>query len=120
MLFRSVSQSRYRMSKEEIDVEVRKLKRALRDASILEDIAEGKRPLRGGLQRDQMDAEERARHKQIKEALKDLPIDEEADEREHKSALDAIERRLENQIEDLQREIDTGAGCEGKERSSTP
>ena len=89
------------MSKEEIDVEVRKLKRALRDASILEDISQGKRPLRSGLQRDQMDAEERARQKQIKEALKDLPIDEEADEREQKSALDAIERRLENQNRDI-------------------
>lgn len=96
------------LNQEEIEVEIRRLKRIGRDLSKLEDIAEGKRPKRSGLQRDKLDAEERALQKQVKEGLKTLPMDVETQEKELRTSLDAIERRLENQIEDLQREIDKG------------
>lgn len=94
------------MSKDEIDAKIRRMKRMGRDLSILEDIQEQKRPLRSGLQRDKLDAEERAMKKRIREAMKELPVDEEAQERELKSALDAAKTRVRNRIEDLQREIE--------------
>ena len=94
------------MSRDEIDARIRRMKRMGRDISALEDIESGKRPLRSGLQRDKMDADERAIKKRIREAMKELPIDQEAQEREMKSALDAAKTRVRNRIEDIQREIE--------------
>lgn len=96
------------LNQEEVETEIRRLKRIGRDVSKLEDIEQGKRPKRSGLQRDTLTAEERALQKQVKEGLKTLPMDVETQEKELRTSLDQIERRLENQIEDLQREIDTG------------
>jgi hypothetical protein len=97
------------MSKEDIEVKIRKIKRLQKAISQLEDIAQGKRPLRSGLQRDPLDAEERAIQKEVKERMKELPADEETAARELKTALDAVKSRLKNAIEDIQREIDTRA-----------
>ena len=96
------------LSQEEIEIEIRKIKRAQRIMSALEDIAQKKRPLRSGLQRDVLGTEERALQKQLKEAMKTLPVDLELEAKNLKTSLDAIERRLLNQIADLQREIDLG------------
>jgi hypothetical protein len=96
------------LSQEEVDVKLRKMKRLGKLISQLEDIQEKKRPLRTGQQRDKLDAEERAKMKEVREAMKELPMDEETIERELKTALDATKSRLRNQIEDLQREIDKG------------
>lgn len=106
-------------SQEDIDIEIRKIKRAQRIISALEDIANKKRPLRSGLQRDKLDAEERALQKQLKEALKTLPPDTELEAKQLKTTLDVIEKRLLNQIEDLQREIDTSSRAI-KERKEIP
>jgi len=95
------------LNKDELSEEVRRIKRIGRIVSALEDIAEKKRPLRSGLQRDKMDAEERALNKELREAMKDLPVDAEAQARELRTALDAAKTRARNRIEDLQREIDT-------------
>jgi hypothetical protein len=96
------------MSRDEIDSQIRKIKRIGKLISGLEDVKNKKRPLRSGLQRDKLDAEERALSKQLKEEMKDLPLDEETESRQLKTSLDAIKARLRNQIEDLNREIETG------------
>ena len=96
------------MSKEQIDVDIRRMKRIGKLISGIEDVQNKKRPLRSGLQRDKLDAEERAMQKQLKELMKDLPIEEAELEKQWKSALETIKTRLKNSIEDLQRRIDTG------------
>ena len=95
------------LNKDELSAEVRRIKRIGRIVSALEDVANKKRPLRSGLQRDKLDAEERALNKELREAMKDLPVDAEAQARELRTALDAAKTRARNRIEDLQREIDT-------------
>jgi len=97
-----------KMTKDDISVEVRRLRRVGRLISALEDVADKKRPLRSGLQRDKMTAEERSLQKQLKEEMKGLPMDEETLVSEQRTALDAAKKRLENQIEDLEREIELG------------
>lgn len=95
-------------SKEEIEIEIRKMKRMMRLTSALEDVRKRKRPLRSGLQRDKLDAEERGLMKELREAMKDLPMDEETQAREQKTMLDTQKQSIQNQIEDLEREIATG------------
>ena len=94
-------------SNEPDDVTVRKIKRMGRYLSALEDIENGIRPERSGLQRDKIDAEEREKLKEIREGLKGLPLNDADLSQKLKTAQDAIETRLNNEIEDLQREIDT-------------
>lgn len=96
------------MSKDEIDIQIRKIKRVGKLISGLEDVSNKKRPLRSGLQRDKLDAEERALNKQLKEAMRDLPLDADTEARQLKTSLDAVKSRLNNQIEDLNREMETG------------
>ena len=103
-------------NKEEIEVTIRKQKRIGRIISALEDIKEKKRPLRSGLQRDKLDAEERQLNKELKEAMKELPMDAETEAKQLKTSLDAVKQRLQNQIEDLNREIETGEKTPVSER----
>lgn len=95
------------MKQDEVSKTLRRLKRIGTTISKLEDVRNKKRPLRSGLQRDKLDAEERSLQKQLREEMKDLPVDEETEARELKTALDAAKNRLRNQIEDLEREIET-------------
>jgi hypothetical protein len=96
------------LSKDEILASIRKIKRIGRIVSALEDVNNKKRPLRSGLQRDKLDAQERALNKELRELMKELPIDAELEAKQQKTALDATKQRITNQIEDLQREIDKG------------
>lgn len=96
------------LNQDEIRAEIRKIKRIGRIISALEDVNEKKRPLRSGIQRDKLDADERALNKELREAMKELPIDEELEAEQQKNATDAAKTRIQNQIEDLQREIDRG------------
>lgn len=96
------------LSQDEIDVEIRKMKRIGRLISAIEDVRKGKRPSRSGLQRDKPDAQERAMRKDLNEMMKDLPMDEADIQKQWETALGAIKSRLKNAIEDLQRRIDTG------------
>lgn len=96
------------VNKEQIAMEIRKMKRIGRILSGLEDIAEKKRPLRSGMQRDTLDAQERALQKELREAMKELPPDAALEAEQQKTATDALKRRLKNQIEDLEREISKG------------
>jgi len=94
-------------NQEEIEKEIRQIKFVGKYLSALEDIAQKKRPLKSGAQRDKLTAEQRQKLKEIREAMKDLPIDLETQESQLKTALDAAKSRVRNRIEDLQREIDT-------------
>lgn len=96
------------MSQEEIDVEIRGLKRMGRLLSQLEDVENKKRPLRSGLQRDKLSDEERRLNKELREAIKDLPVDPVEENRVWKTALDRVKSRLKNQIIDLEDQIKNG------------
>jgi len=96
------------LSKDEVDVQIRKMKNIGRIVSALEDVANKKRPVKSGAQRDKMDAQERALRKQLREAMKDLPMDEATIESQLKTELDRRKAYVKNRIEDLQREIERG------------
>lgn len=96
------------MSQEEIDVDIRKMKRIGKMISQMEDIQDKIRPMKSGLQRDKLTAQERKMQREINEALKDLPMDADQEANLWKSALDKIKTRLTNQITDLENQIKTG------------
>lgn len=96
------------LSKEEIDVKVRELKRIGRLVSSLEDVQNKLRPLRSGVQRDKLTDQERRMQREIKEAMKDLPVDQAELDKEWATALDAVKSRLKNQIVDLEEQIKSG------------
>lgn len=96
------------LSKEEIDVRLRGMKRVGKMISSLEDIQNKKRPLRSGLQRDKLSDQERKMLRDIKDAMKDLPVDEAEEAKSWKTTLDTIKSRLKNQIADLNKQIETG------------
>jgi len=93
--------------RDEIDIKIGKMKRIGRLISALEDVKEKKRPLKSGVQREKIDAEERALAKTLREAMKELPMDLETQEKQLKTILESTKQRLRNQIEDLNREIST-------------
>jgi hypothetical protein len=96
------------LSQEDIDVRIRKMKRLGKLISQLEDVRNKIRPLRSGMQRDVMEAEERSLAKEVKELMKDLPIDDTTHERQLKTSLETAKTRIKNQIEDLTKQIKTG------------
>lgn len=96
------------LSKDEINVQLREMKRLGRLISSLEDVQNKKRPLRSGLQRDKLTDQERKLQREIKEEMKNLPIDEAEVEKSWRNALDAVKSRLRNQITDLEAQIKTG------------
>lgn len=99
---------RKNLSKEEIDVKIREFKRVGRLVSALEDVQNKIRPLKSGLQRDKLTDQERRMQRELREAMKDLPIDQEQVDAEMRTALDAVKTRLKNQIADIQNQIETG------------
>lgn len=96
------------LSKNEIDVKIREIKRVGKLISALEDVQNKIRPLRSGLQRDKLTDEERRMQKQLRNEMKDLPVDDVETERQWRTALDAVKSRLKNQIADLENQIETG------------
>ena len=95
-------------SKDEVSVRLRKIKDIGRIVSAIEDIEQKKRPLRSGQQMDKLDAEQRAKRRELREALKTLPIEDADLDRQIKTQLDTAKQRLQNQIEDLERQIESG------------
>jgi hypothetical protein len=94
------------MNQDEISAKIRRMRDIGRTISAIEDVEQKKRPLRSGLQRDKLNAEQRGLKKKLRELMKDLPLDTETQQRELKTALDAAKTRTQNRIEDLQREIE--------------
>lgn len=93
------------LNKEQVEADIRKMKRIGRVVSGIEDVQNKMRPLRSGQQRDKLSAEERALNKQLRELMKDLPESEADLENQLSSQLDRAKSRTQNRIEDLQREI---------------
>lgn len=103
------------LNKEEIEVEIRKMKRLGKIISGLEDVRNKMRPLRSGLQRDKLSAEERMKMKELTNEMKLLPKEKADLDKEWRSALDAIKSRLNNQIEELESQIAKGEKSPKKE-----
>lgn len=101
-----------KLSQEELDVEIRKMNRELRDLSALDFIESGERPLKSGFQRDKLSLEERARQKDIRKKIREKGVELEKTQRtpeeQYASALDSVKTRLKNRIEDLTKQIAEG------------
>ncbi len=101
----------YKMSQEEIQVEMREARRQMRLISALEDAEAGQPPLHSGLQRDPVSDTVRDLQHQVKEAMKASGIDSQSTrtpEEQWKTSLDAAKTRLRNQIHDITEQIKTG------------
>lgn len=108
---------RSKLSKDEIDVALRKMKRMGKALSALADVRKKKKPLRSGRERDKLTQQEREIQREINELLKDIPQSDAELESEWKSALDATKTRLKNRKEDLLKQIERGKR-ERKEKKS--
>lgn len=97
------------LSQDPINEKIRELKRVGKLVSALEDVQNKLRPLRSGMQRDKLTDQERRMQREIKEAMKDLPVDEQEQAQAWKNSLDAVKSRLKNSIADLEQQIETGA-----------
>lgn len=108
-------------SDDPVDTQVRKIKRMGRYMSALEDIENGIRPLKTGPQRDKLEADELAELAKIRVGLSKMPIDAAEAENQLKTAQEALEKRLENSIAELNRQIETGERPEkAKPTETTP
>ena len=90
------------MSQEDIQVEMREIRRQMRLVSGLEDAKQGIPPAHSGLQRDPVSDEVRDLTKQIHDAMRESGIDKQRTPEERwKSALDSAKTRLKNEIKDI-------------------
>lgn len=92
-------------TKDELSEEISRLKNLGRIISGMEDVLKGNRPKRSGLQRRKITDEERRKQNELKDAMRDLPLDEGDLEKQWKTQLDAVKSRLKNQIRDLEHQI---------------
>jgi DNA repair exonuclease SbcCD ATPase subunit len=97
------------LSQDDVNVKIRELRRVGKLVSALEDVQNKLRPLRSGLQRDKLTDQERRMQREIKEAIKDFPVDQDEVDQAWKNSLDAVKSRLKNQIADLEDQIKSGA-----------
>jgi hypothetical protein len=97
----------HELSKDEISVKLRDLKGQLQQVSKLDDmLKEGKLPSKTGVERREPSADERTLIKEVNRVKKELGL-EATDENQLKSARDAIKSRLRNELEELQRALET-------------
>ena len=87
---------------------LRDLKGQLQQVAKLEDMAAGQAPSKTGVERREPSDEERGLIKKVEEKKKEGGFEVTDPERQLRTALDAIKRRYENQIKDLQDQIDKG------------
>lgn len=104
-------------SKDEVSVQLRKMKDIGRLISAIEDVENKKRPLKSGFQRDKLSEEQRRLRKELREAMKNLPIDVDTQNNQLKTALDAAKSKVRNKIEELQKDIQTGERVEKNKRT---
>lgn len=93
-------------SKDELDAEIRRLKRDARLELGLDDVLAGKGVKRTGLQRDKPTDYQRELERKIREELKNYPPDEESVQKKWASALDRTKSHLKNQIADITKRIE--------------
>ena len=98
------------LNKDEVEKQLRELKAQARLISGLEDIDNGKAPLRSGLQRDEQSDAVRNLRKLVEVNMRNAGIEITPKDitKQFKTALDTIKRRLENQITDMNKAIDNG------------
>jgi hypothetical protein len=105
-----------KLSDDAADIAMRDLQAQARELSKLQDLEEGKHPLRSGMQREKPSDEVRELRRKVNQAMKEAGIEvtEKTPEEAQRTALDAIKTRLRNQITDIQKQIDTGEKAQKK------
>ena len=101
----------YKLSQDELQVELRELRRQMRLMSALDDVESGDLPEHSGLQRDPVSDEVRDLQRQIKDAMRESGLDattNRSPEEKWKTALDSVKTRLKNDIHDLDQQIEAG------------
>lgn len=99
---------------DEIETQISIMKSLGKIASGLEDVKKGQRPLRSGQQRRESVLKERVEMKKLKALLRDLPLADADIKKAYKTALDAIKKRLSNEIEELDEQIANGEKRKGE------
>lgn len=95
------------LSKDEVSVELRRMKGELQKVAQLEALQKGQSPLKSGVEHAPLSDEARRIAKQVNQLKNELGLKPEDPTRALKTALESKKTRLNNQIKDLQREIDT-------------
>lgn len=93
-------------TQDELSEQISKMKNLGKTISGMEDVQEGQRPKRSGYQRRKKSDEERRKERELKEAMRELPMDQGDLDNQWKTQLDTVKSRLKNQIRDLQDQID--------------
>lgn len=99
---------------DEIETQISIMKSLGKIASGLEDAYKGQRPLRSGQQRREPTVKERTEMKKLKALLRDLPLADADIKKAYKTALEAIKKRLSNEIEELDEQIANGEKRKGQ------
>ena len=99
---------------DEIETQISIMKSLGKIASGLEDAYKGQRPLRSGQQRREPTIKERTEMKKLKALLRDLPLADADIKKAYKTALEAIKKRLSNEIEELDEQIANGEKRKGQ------
>jgi hypothetical protein len=99
---------------DEIENQISIIKSIGKIASGIEDANKGQRPLRSGQQRREPTMKERTEMKKLKALLRDLPLADADITKAYKTALDAIKKRLSNEIEELDEQIAKGEKRKGE------
>lgn len=107
-------------SKNEASKELQRIKTIERLTLQLQDVLAGRMPKRTGYQRGEQDAEARELNKKIREALRDSGLQVTDPEKQLQSVLGAMKRRMRNEIEELQRAIDSKTPRPSETRTPTP
>jgi LysM domain len=90
------------MSKDQLDVQLRDMRRQMRLISAIEDAEGGQRPARSGLVREKESGRAAELRKQLNETLKAQGLRQAAD------PLPAAKKRLESQIADIEKQLEQG------------
>ena len=101
----------FELSRDEIETQLREIKRQARLISAYEDATAGQVPLRSGFQRDPLSDKVREMGRQVKQAMREAGIDSASNktpEEQWKTSLDSVKTRLRNQITDLTKQLETG------------
>lgn len=87
--------------KDDIESQIRKMKRVGKLISSIEDAQSKKRPFKAGRTREKMDTQERALRRELKDLVKELPISEFEEGRK----LDIFKKRVREKIRELEERI---------------
>lgn len=94
------------LSKDEVSVAYRDLKRQMQEVAKLEDMAFGKPPLKTGKERSEWSKEQARLQKLVNEAKFEFQVPSDDPARQLQSALDTYKKRTQRRIDEYQRRID--------------